>query len=91
MAGRERPEFSEIVGYFVSPVVLRTEFQDNLTFHELLSQVKMRTVAALDHQGYPLARLVERLNPVRDPSRSPIFQSSFVLQKAAPWPRIHRI
>ncbi|MFZ4850932.1 MAG: condensation domain-containing protein, partial [Caldilinea sp.] len=81
-AGRTRPEFSMVVGYFVSPVVLRTECNDGMLFQELLDQVKTALLGALKHQDYPFARLVEQLNPPRDLSRSPVYQSSFVLQQA---------
>ncbi|MCX6047111.1 MAG: amino acid adenylation domain-containing protein [Chloroflexi bacterium] len=81
MAGRSRPEFAEIVGYFTSPVVVRTNLAGDPTFAHLLAQVKGQVLAALDHQDYPFVRLVEQLNPQRDPSRSPIFQASFLLQK----------
>ncbi|MFM7581464.1 MAG: non-ribosomal peptide synthetase, partial [Caldilinea sp.] len=81
-AGRTRPEFSTVVGYFVSPVVLCTECNDSMLFHELLDQVKTSLLGALEHQEYPFARLVEQLNPPRDLSRSPVYQSSFVLQQS---------
>jgi amino acid adenylation domain-containing protein/thioester reductase-like protein len=81
MSGRSQPEFAEIIGYFVSPVVVRAKLLDNPTFVQVLASVKEQVLAALDHQDYPFVRLVEHLNPQRDPSRSPIFQASFVLQK----------
>ena len=37
--------------------------------------------AAFDHQDYPFALLAEKLQPERDPSRPPVFQAMFVLQK----------
>jgi hypothetical protein len=80
-AGRERPEFEAIVGYFTAPVVLRTTLTHSTTFAELLAQVKAKTLAAFDHQEYPFARLVERLDLQRDPSRAPLVESTFVLQK----------
>lgn len=81
-AGRSRPEFAQIIGYFTAPVVARADFRDNPTFADYLAAVNRQVWAALDHQDYPFARLVEDLNPQRDPSRSPIFQASFVLQRA---------
>ncbi|RRR78221.1 MAG: hypothetical protein EI684_00600, partial [Candidatus Viridilinea halotolerans] len=81
MAGRMSAAFGETIGYLTSPVVLRSEVDSTLSLAELLAQVKARTLAALDHQDYPFARLVERLNPPRDPSRPLLFQSNFVLQR----------
>ena len=82
MAGRTRLEFEQIVGYFVSPVVLCTDFTSEMTFLQVVAQVKARLLAAFDYQEYPIARLVERLNPPRDPSRSLLYQSSFAFQQA---------
>lgn len=79
--GRTRREFSGIVGYFVNPVVLRADISENPSFDEFLSQVRTSVLGALKHQDYPFPFLVERLQPERDPSRSPIFQVMFVLQK----------
>jgi natural product biosynthesis luciferase-like monooxygenase protein len=81
-AGRSRSEFEPVVGYFVNSIVLRGNFvQENLTFRQLLTQLTQTVSAALSHQDYPFAKLVEQLQPHRDPSHSPLFQAFFVLQK----------
>lgn len=80
MAGRHHPDFARVIGYFTSPVVARADFSSKPTFAQLLSQVRKQVFAALEHQDYPFALLVEKLNPKRDPSRPPIFQANFVLQ-----------
>ncbi len=80
--GRSRAEFAGLVGYFVNLVVLRTSLAGNPTFAALLAQVRQTVLAAFAHQEYPFALLVERLQPERDLSRSPIFQVVFALQKA---------
>ncbi|MCC5622120.1 condensation domain-containing protein, partial [Nostoc sp. CHAB 5715] len=80
--GRSRTDAAGLVGYFVNPVVLRSALSENPTFDEFLIQVRSCVLDAFDHQDYPFARLVEQLQPVRDSSRSPLFQVMFVLQKA---------
>jgi amino acid adenylation domain-containing protein len=81
-AGRSRTELSEIVGYFVNPVVLRVNLSQDPTFEEFLAQVRQVVVEALDHQDYPFSLLVKRLQPERDLSYSPLFQVMFVFNKS---------
>ncbi|OLT62072.1 non-ribosomal peptide synthetase [Moorena bouillonii] len=78
--GRSKAEFAPIVGYFVDSVVMRADLSGNPCFTDFLSQVRHTVLEALAHQDYPFVLLVERLQPPRDPSRSPIFQVSFLLQ-----------
>lgn len=80
-AGRARPEFEGIVGYLVNPVVLRADFSGDPSFHAFLEQTRRVAMEALRHQDFPFQLLVERLQPTRDASRSPIFQAMFVLQR----------
>jgi len=81
-AGRAARELAGVVGYFVNPVVVRAEAAGDLPFERFLASVRRAALAALEHQEYPFALLTERLQPVRDPSRSPLFQAMFVLQKS---------
>ncbi|WP_293151942.1 non-ribosomal peptide synthetase [Okeania sp. SIO2C9] len=78
--GRSKAEFAPIVGYFVDSVVMRADLSGNPCFTDFLSQVRYTVLEALAHQDYPFGLLVERLQPQRDSSRSPIFQVSFLLQ-----------
>ena len=80
--GRNRGDLAPVVGYFVNPVVLRGNLSGKPTFKEFLDKVRFCVLDALAHQDYPFPRLVEQLQPIRDPSRSPLFQVMFVLQKA---------
>jgi len=82
MAGRDRAETAGLVGYFANPVVIRTHLSPRQTFESLLEKVRQTVLEALDHQHFPFPLLVEQLDPTRDSSRSPLFQSLFVLQKA---------
>jgi amino acid adenylation domain-containing protein len=81
-AGRNKPQFSGVVGYFVNPLVLRANCVGDPSFSEFLAGVRQTVLSALEHQEYPFPLLVERLQPKRDVSRSPLFQTMFVLQKA---------
>jgi amino acid adenylation domain-containing protein len=79
--GRSRPEFAKVVGDFVNMTTLRADFSSNPKFKDFLSQVRQSVLGALDHQDYPFARLIEQLGGQRDPSRSPLFQATFDLQR----------
>ncbi|MFN6570003.1 non-ribosomal peptide synthetase [Dendronalium sp. ChiSLP03b] len=81
-AGRSEAELAGVLGYFVNPVVIRSNVSGNLSFEKFLAQVRQTVLDAFTHQDYPFALLVERLQTVRDSSRSPLFQTMFVLQKA---------
>ncbi|MCC5661303.1 amino acid adenylation domain-containing protein [Nostoc sp. XA010] len=81
-AGRNEAELAGLFGYFANPVVLRANLSGNPTFETFLSQVRRTALNAFAHQDYPLTLLVERLQPTRDASRTPLFQTMFVLQKA---------
>ncbi|MGF2038868.1 MAG: non-ribosomal peptide synthetase [Nostoc sp. CmiVER01] len=76
-SGRTQPEFVSLIGYFVDPVVMRANLSGNPSFQEFLTQVCQTVSEALAHQDFPFALLVERLQPQRDPSRSPIFGAVF--------------
>lgn len=80
--GRSHAGVQEMVGYFVNPVALRSQLQAGMSFEDVLVHVKQTVVGALDHQDYPFSLLVERIKPDRDPSRLPIFQVMFILQRA---------
>ena len=80
--GRDNSDFNGITGYFVNPVVLRTDCAGNPTFRSLLYQMSDTILEAIEHQDFPFPLLVERLQPKRSPVFSPLFQVDFVLQKA---------
>lgn len=77
MAGRGRPQFEGVAGYFVNPVVIRGRFSPDMGFDELVRQLDGRIAEALDNQDYPFARLVDDLGVERDASRPPLMQVIF--------------
>ncbi|RRR44492.1 amino acid adenylation domain-containing protein [Mycolicibacter terrae] len=80
-ACRDRAGLMGMVGYVTNPLPLRVDVRDDPSFAALLGQVKDTVLGAIAHQEYPLPLLVERLRPVRDAGRTPLFQVSFAWQQ----------
>ncbi len=81
-AGRSSREVSDLVGYCVNPVVVRADATGDPPFGGFLERVQDAGRRAFAHQELPFPALVERLEPGRDPGRSPIFQVLFSLQRS---------
>jgi amino acid adenylation domain-containing protein len=81
MLGRTRPEFGHVLGHFANPVPLRSRLDGQTSFRELAANLRQTLIEALEGQEYPLPLMVERLRPRRDPSRSPLFETMFALQR----------
>lgn len=79
-SGRNRAEFVSVAGDFVNMAPLRADLADGPSFRQVLTQASRKVIGAIKHQDFPFSLLVDRLQPARDLSRSPIFQASFVLQ-----------
>jgi len=81
-AGRGRADLAGLVGYFVNPLVLRADLSGHPTVSRFVNQVRQTVLDAYRHQDYPFAVLVERLQPERDPARSPLFQAMFTFHQS---------
>jgi amino acid adenylation domain-containing protein len=82
-AGREQVETERLIGFFSNTLMLRTNFEGNPTFRELLNRVKEASLEAYTHQNIPFEKLVEELRPEQSQMRSPLFQVKFTLNP--PW------
>jgi len=82
VALRNQAEFEKLFGFLVNAVPIRTQPVGKKDFRSFLGEVRESMRGALSHQEYPFQRLVERLQPERDTSRSPVFQTMFTWDKA---------
>ncbi|HET9281329.1 MAG TPA: amino acid adenylation domain-containing protein [Candidatus Angelobacter sp.] len=80
-AARSRPEWDALVGHFTNPVIMRANFSDDPTFREICRRAGASVVGAIEHQDFPFPLLVERLQIVRDPARSPLFQAMISFER----------
>ncbi len=83
-ANRGRVELTGLIGFFVNTLPLRTRFNPQGSFHELLAAVHRTSLDAQSHQALPFEQLVEALALERDPSRTPLYQVVFNFQKLQP-------
>ena len=81
-SGRTDRRFQSLIGYFVNPLPIRIRLSGTMTFRQLLTEVRETVQRAFAHQDYPFSRIVDDVSPDRDPSRSPVFQTSFVFEQA---------
>ncbi|MCX4743959.1 non-ribosomal peptide synthase/polyketide synthase [Kitasatospora sp. NBC_01287] len=79
-SGRDRAETQNLVGFFVNTLVLRSRVEAGQPFTEFLGGVRRTVLDAFEHQEVPFERVVDEVQPVRDTSRSPLFQVMVVLQ-----------
>ncbi len=83
-SGRGAPEWASVVGYFVNPIALRASLSGDPGFRGLLDRAWRTALAGLEHSDHPFVLLAERLRPMRDPARPPIFQVMLALQQRRP-------
>lgn len=76
-AGRSQSDQTEIVGYFINPVVIRGKVEPAQSVAEFLESIRDCAQDAMAHAEYPFPLLAQLINPVRNPSRSPLADISF--------------
>jgi len=79
-AGRKRPELARLLGFFVNPLALRVDCSGDATFVDLLRRVREVGLDAMSNDDVPFEHVIAALQPTRDPSRHPLFQTVFSLE-----------
>jgi amino acid adenylation domain-containing protein len=82
VAGRDRREYADIVGFFVNTVIARTDLSGDPTFRELVARVREDMLRDMEHHDVPFEALVRAAEPDRDLAHTPLFQVMFALYEA---------
>jgi|GEM_PF-2319682 len=76
-ANRLDPDLEHLIGLFVNILPLRTKFEGNKSFYELIEQTKFDLINGYENQDFPFEQLVQNLGINRTPNYHPIFQILF--------------
>ena len=82
VANRNTIDSELLVTSLVNSLVLRVGVAGDHTFDRLVGEVHRTAMAAFANQDVPFEKLVQDLQPTRDPSRSPLFQVFFNMLNA---------
>ncbi len=80
-AGQSLVDDGVLVGHCVNFIPLRGDLAGNPTAAEFLTQMKKTVLDGYDHQNYTYGRLVRKLALQRDPSRLPLMEIQFNLER----------
>jgi amino acid adenylation domain-containing protein len=80
-AGQSLLDDTILVGHCVNFIPLRGRLSGNPTGAEFLAQTKQTLLAGYEHQNYTYGRLVRKLALQRDPSRLPLTEIQFNLER----------
>lgn len=90
IANRTHVETEPLIGFFVNTLPLRIKLNNELTFEQLLRQVRKVASEAYAHQDIPFDKMLEALKIQRNLHISPLFQILFVLQNT-PLSKVYEI
>ena len=77
ITNRRSDELESVLGCFIDTIVLRTDFDTEISFATLLQNVRQTTLEAFDNQQVPFEKIVELLQPDRNLGTHPIYQVLF--------------
>lgn len=80
IANRTRPEFENLIGFFVDFVALRINCEGTKTFTDLLFEIKKIILEGFSNSQLPFSKVIDELNLQKDSSLSSFFQLMFIFQ-----------
>jgi len=78
---RKKSQFLRMLGDFINPLPLHASLAADMKFCELVRNLHQTVREGITAQEFPFSLMMQRLQPERDPSRSPLFDCFFVLQR----------
>ncbi|MDB4901294.1 MAG: amino acid adenylation enzyme/thioester reductase family protein [Mucilaginibacter sp.] len=88
VAGRVQHELEELIGFFINMLPLRSHVRADMSFSEMLRDIKSITLEAFRHHDAPFEKVVDAVVKERDMSISPLFQVMFVFQNTPEIPTL---
>ena len=80
-AGQSALDDSSLVGHCVNFLPLRMSIDPDSSAANVLAQTKQMVLEAYEHQNYTYGRLIRKLSLQRDPSRLPLTEVQFNLER----------
>src|SRR6185437_7749495 len=84
VSGRTHVELDPMIGLFTNTACVRVRIPGELSFRELLGQLRDSTLDALAHQELPFEDLVAEFAPERSLAHAPLIQAQFGYQALIP-------
>ncbi|MGD8108880.1 amino acid adenylation domain-containing protein [Vibrio sp. TRT 17S01] len=80
VANRSQHRWEEVFGFFVNTLPIKASVDSTVSFQKYVEELSLVAYSSFDHQDVPFDFVVEKINPTRNVSYSPIFQVMFILQ-----------
>ncbi len=77
VSGREDAATRNMIGMFVNSLAICNNIDVNVKIDDFINNIKDTLMEAYSHQNYPFDRVVDALNPARNLSTTPVFQTMF--------------
>ena len=85
IAGRNQTEVEGLIGYFANTLAMRTSFDGDPTFGELLERISEHAVEAYEHEDVPFEKLVLELRDAHEAQGdTPLFSCVLTMEDTLP-------
>ncbi|MFP8641746.1 amino acid adenylation domain-containing protein [Priestia aryabhattai] len=80
VANRGQEDFAHTIGCFVNTLPFKITVENEASFRKILQKNKKIILNLLEQQHFPFEKIVEAVNPKRDLSYSPLFQTALAME-----------